>query len=1114
MKTAHSTLSRQGKRRGMRRRALHALALFLCTVGPAAALPSGPQVVSGTAAIATTGSTMTVTNSANAIINWNSFSINSGEVTRFVQPAATSAVLNRVVGADPSYIFGSLQSNGTVFLVNQNGILFGPTAKIDVNGLVASSLALSNEDFLAGRLKFTLGPVAGPVENQGEISTPGGGSVYLIAPNVTNSGIITAPNGDILLAAGKEVLLVDKETPEIAMVVSAPEHQALNIGQLVAAGGRIGMYGGIVRQSGLISADSAVRDASGRIFLKASKEVTVTAGSLTTANGPTGGTIVAQASDGTTLVAGRIEAQGTEGGGGTVQLLGQNVGLIDQGSVDVSATVSDGGTVLLGGDYKGANPLVQNALFSYLGPNATIAADARVNGNGGKVVLWSDRGTRVYGTISVQGGSQGGNGGFVETSSRQFLDLQKAPMTGAASGKGGLWLLDPEDITIGIGTTQNLPTAPTDGIFSPFAANTTTFLDVSVLKSYLENPLNGSATVTTASSGSGTGIITLVSDLNLLLTGTKTLNLDASDSILLQANLLATGGVLNLNLNASTGSITLAPDVTGTVYIQLNGGILSAHAQTGINVGGAFGANLTAGSIFFDNQLSGNITVSGSSVMQTTSGPLSLINESNNGYLMLFGQMDAGASGFYGRAAGIELNAPTIKGALIRMEATNAAQGILFSGGTIGDTTTTREVEFSSDLLAVSTGPTTVQTSNASIQYGVNYAPYSGMDIDLVNYLPASQIASTYTPTLLIGHELDSGATATGNILVGGLTWSNGQRLGLLSGGSVVGGNIEVQKLGVIAGGQINLTGNMVDSIALESSGGSITFENAKGFSVVTEVGGLLEPHIVSGVSSRGGDISLSTSAGDIWLAAPVNAATGAVSVTAYAGGIYTAMPGAVNIYGSSFEAQVGTNIGGPQYAVITQTPYWSSLYSAGSIYLDNIGALTTTGPVDAGGMVSLSTHSPLTIGTGGVYAVGDIRLLAAPMGGLDDLTINGPVISSNGNVYLAAGNAIYENALVSALGSIVRTPYLNAGLLPPSLQPAPPPPPLYSDPASPTGTATLEETTSDLLQTADRSPELLAAEDDAAENGAQDKQKKTAEDGAQKGDKPDAKSKKKNYCN
>src|SRR5687767_11552365 len=167
--------------------------------------PTAPSVVHGSAAFQQHGNLLKITNSPNAVINWGSFSIGAGEITRFIQQSAASAVLNRVVGQDPSSILGALQSNGRVFLINPNGILFGANSQINVAGLVASSLAMSNSDFLSGNNRFAAEGFAGAVSNHGAITTPSGGQVYLIAPDVTNTGIINTPQGETMLAAGHSV---------------------------------------------------------------------------------------------------------------------------------------------------------------------------------------------------------------------------------------------------------------------------------------------------------------------------------------------------------------------------------------------------------------------------------------------------------------------------------------------------------------------------------------------------------------------------------------------------------------------------------------------------------------------------------------------------------------------------------------------------------------------------------------------------------------------------------------------------------------------------------------------------------------------------------------------
>jgi filamentous hemagglutinin family protein len=127
------------------------LAVALCFAFGAQANPIGGTVINGQASFNTSGNTLTVTNTPGTIINWQGFYINANEVTHFAQQSAASTVLNRVVTNDPSKILGTLSSNGRVYLINANGIMFGAGSTVDVAGLVATTLNLSNADFQIGR---------------------------------------------------------------------------------------------------------------------------------------------------------------------------------------------------------------------------------------------------------------------------------------------------------------------------------------------------------------------------------------------------------------------------------------------------------------------------------------------------------------------------------------------------------------------------------------------------------------------------------------------------------------------------------------------------------------------------------------------------------------------------------------------------------------------------------------------------------------------------------------------------------------------------------------------------------------------------------------------------
>ncbi|PLX84885.1 MAG: hemagglutinin [Desulfuromonas sp.] len=405
--------------------------------------PSLPTVMHGQAHFADDGQLLTVTNSDGAIINWQSFSIGSGETTRFIQPGETSRVLNRIAGQDPSHIFGTLQSNGQVLLLNPNGVLFGAGAKVDVAGLLASTLSLSNEDFIAGRYNLNSEATGSAVENYGEIQAQSGGYVILAGPAVTNGGMIFTPDGSTLLAAGESLLLSEPDSPELAVVVSAPADQAINLGELIAPSGKVGIYAALINQGGLVRADSVTEGPGGQIFLRASKGVALGDTSVLSANGVTGGEIVLE-SDGEATVAGTVSAVG-ESGGGEIALLGGHVTVTGSSRIDASG---GGGQILVGGDFQGKNEQIKNATLTIVEQGATLNSDGGRDGEGGEVIIWSDGATDFAGEISARGGGQSGDGGFVEVSGKETLTFNGSVDASAPYGELGTLLLDPTDIRV------------------------------------------------------------------------------------------------------------------------------------------------------------------------------------------------------------------------------------------------------------------------------------------------------------------------------------------------------------------------------------------------------------------------------------------------------------------------------------------------------------------------------------------------------------------------------------------------------------------------------------------------------------------------------------------
>lgn len=422
--------------------------LLFFNVIPVLGNPTGPQVVSGTASFQhPSANTLNVTNSPGAIINWQGFSIGANELTRFIQQSSSSAVLNRVVGADISQIQGQLLSNGRVFLINPSGILIGPGAVIDTAGFVGSTLNMLDADFLKGKLKFEGGANSGPIINQGWIRTGYGGQVILVAPQIENSGLIQTPGGELLLAAGQKLTITSLDLEGVQFEVQAPTDSVLNVGRLLADGGAVGVFAGTLRHSGEIRANALVQDAAGHIVLKAQNELQIAAGGAISADGGSGGSIVLQAAQGHARMAGKISAQGSAGQGGDIRVLGERVSIVESAVVNASGSAG-GGQILIGGDFQGNNPVVQNAGNVFVGADASLRADATQAGDGGRIIVWSDDKAQFYGTLSARGGPQGGNGGFAEVSGKQNLIFAGSADLGAPKGSFGTLLLDPLDLYV------------------------------------------------------------------------------------------------------------------------------------------------------------------------------------------------------------------------------------------------------------------------------------------------------------------------------------------------------------------------------------------------------------------------------------------------------------------------------------------------------------------------------------------------------------------------------------------------------------------------------------------------------------------------------------------
>jgi filamentous hemagglutinin family protein len=594
-----------------------------------AGLPQGGVVANGHASITSPSAGQMVVDQSTqaAVINWQSFDIDAGDSVRFVQPDASSVTLNRVVGVNPSTILGQLTANGEIFLVNPNGVLFAPGASVNVGGIVASTLGITDASFLSGNYHFS-GGGRGAVVNRGSITAAHGGYVALIGPSVSNQGTIAAANGAATLGAGATVdMTLSGNTLETFKVSAAAlDAQVSNGGAIRVGGGQVilsaqalnSLLQTVVNNSGQISADSAVAD---------------------------GGTVTLLGSGGAVQAGGRISASSLNGAGGGVAISGNSV-TVDPGAKIVASGARAGGSIVVGGDLHGGSlPL---AATTTVDSGAVLDASATVKGNGGSVQVVSDTGnaassTVVSGTLIAAGGTQGGDGGRIETSGSTLDTTGISVQASAAKGHAGQWLLDPTMIEIG--TTNSGTTTGSSGGTTTYTGTGTSY----VAASTIDTALNAGTNVTVQTSGlanSGAFDIWVVSPIQKTAGGNATLTLQAANSVYVGAPISSTSGALNVNLYAGdnggtltgTGAVLLASDIT------TNGG----NINFGTNRNFAFSNGVTqlaGGDVYVDSQLTtgagGGSTTNQLVTLDTTSAT------GSGGSVNIYGQtVIANPSGF------------------------------------------------------------------------------------------------------------------------------------------------------------------------------------------------------------------------------------------------------------------------------------------------------------------------------------------------------------------------------------------------------------------------------------------------------------------------------------
>jgi len=972
----------------------------------ATALPGGAQVTVGQAAISTSANRMEINQgSQRAIINWQNFDIGSQAQVNFLQPNASAVALNRVSGPTVSRIEGQLTANGQVFLINPNGVLFGSGARVSVGGLVASTLNIRDDDFLSGNYVFS--GSGGSITNQGQITAAPGGYLAFVSPSITNNGSISAPGGTVAMGAGERVRLNFAGDRLVGLDVSADtidtlitNNQAIRAeggAILLTAAGAESVTRGVINNTGVLEASSLTQD-GGRIVLTAGNDINLGAASMVAVDGKKGGEITVQAQAGTLLADGRIAARGASGTGGTVKLLGQQVGVVNAAQVDASGATG-GGTVLIGGDYQGKKLEIQNAARTYVSADATIKADANARGDGGKVVVWADEITRYYGSISARGGAQGGNGGLVEVSGKRDLEFLGAVDVAAPMGTGGRVLLDPQDIVLNTSTQPAPPNNPNgvpDVAFGDPPAVGTLTIQIADITGFSELFLQATRDITVG------GRITMAANNNIRLEANNNITLVAGATAATRGSIATSGsGFINLKADADgDGAGNLAMN-NATLTSNVGGIVLSGASISGtgtINTTGAANGNggniaitgtSAAGSINLTGAITttggaaansvgrnaGNVTINGAGAV--TTGAITANGSNGNG---------ANQAGGNGGAIQITSTSSITANGTINATGGNGVAGIAAGGN-------------SGSINLSNSGAGTVQTGALVARNGAASTSGAGGGV--------GSIAVTNT---------------AGNVTLGALTTS-GQANGN-------GGNINVNATGLLTlNGAIASSGgtNAAATTQAGKNAGSITLAGNGGITAAAAATITASGSAGLGTNQAGGN------AGTVALTSPMGAIS-ARAITARTGaatGIGAGgAAGAITLSGASVTTNAGalTTTGGANGD-------GGSITATASTGLLNVGVITTSGGTananTAGknaGAVTLSGDSVTTLG---ITANGTNGNTAGAGGNGGNVSVTGTVSAVTvGAISTIGGNGVGGNLAGGNAGTIT----LDAGATTPTI--------------------------------------------------------------------------------
>jgi filamentous hemagglutinin family protein len=922
--------------------------------------PSGGVITAGSGSIAQAGALTTITQaSPHLSLTWNSFNIPVQDTVDFVQPSASAIAVNRILDVNGTQILGHLNANGQVYLINLDGIVFGPGAEVNVGGLVASTLALDATDVPGNAQSFSAafsGDGTGSVINNGTIHAASGGYVALLAQRVGNSGIVSAQLGTVALGAGSAATLKFKGTHLVSMQIdqSVLASVADNGGLIRADGGQVLMSAGaekallasVVNNTGVIEARTLDHQ-QGSIILR-------------------GGMVA-----GTVTVAGTLDASAPDGGnGGAIQTSAAHVEIADSAHVTTAAAMGLAGSWLIdptdftiaasGGDESGAT--LSAALAN---GNVAIASSAGATGTSGDINV-NDTVTWSANTLTLSAQNNININSAMNGSGTANLALQYGQGAVAAGNLSTYVVNAPVNLPAGLhfstllgsdgavvnytvitalGAAVDATTAPATATLQGIAAPTNLAgnfalggnIDASATAGW--NPCGGC----TAGGGGGNYGFTPIGSTGPAFSG----RFDGLGH-----------SISNLTINQVGGSIGLFGTVAVAGSVS-NIGLVGVSTYGPASMGALIGTNQGA---VTNSYATGSVaSVSGSSYIGGLVGGNS--GTISNSYSTV--SVSAAESSHVGGLVGIN------SGAITSSYATGAVMGYAQTGGLAGINTGSISNSYAGGAvsgMSIAIGGLVGQNSgaiSASHATGYVYGAFSSSNDTggLVGLNTSSgTIDSSYA-------ENDVNGTTPGT---GGLVGIN---YGLISnsytaGSHTVTGGIDAGGLvgtnhGVISQSYAtdNASGNYVGGLVGNNYGGSITESYATGtVSGTYGIGGLVgnstgsitksyATGIVSGTYGIGGLVGFSS--GSI----SNSYATGAVSGQYQTGGLVGVNNSAIsNSYATgvvtgSTSSYIGTVVGA-NYGTLTNTFYNSSVNTG----LTGIGATSGTLADVAGSVVGLTT--------------------------------------------------------------------------------------------------------------------------------------------------------------